>query len=161
MSRTLTLAMRQQLFKRSTAALYPILLEIDHADMAAPVFLVNNTETLTYGGDAYLPFAFRLDPPDETEDSITGGRLTIDAVDQSLIENIRSLSTSPTLVFKAMFYYDASGVVTFEPLASWEFTMRNVTYDVSVISAELVYEDRLDNQMGPIEMSPYVMPGIF
>lgn len=161
MARTLTQAIRRQLYKQQSSVVLPILLDIDHASLSAPIRVVNNTEALTYGGNTYSPYAFRFDPPDETEDAISNARLTIDATDQTLIATIRSLSTSPTITGRAMFYYDESGTVEFEPIATWEFSLRNVQYDVSTISGELVYEDRLMNQMGPVEMTPQTFPGIF
>lgn len=159
MARTLPALARQELFKRSSGMVLPILLDIYHASFGT-IRVVNNNVELSYGGNTYVPFPFRLDPPDETEGGVPSATLTIDAIDQSVIELIRGASDAPTVTARAMFYYD-NGSVTFEPLVPWTFIVKTANYTAETVTLQLAYDDRLDNAMGPLIMSPSSFPGIF
>lgn len=161
MPRSLSALAKGELFKRSSSMLLPVLMQLDHSTFDDPVSLVNNTEAIVYGGATYLPFAFRFDPPDETATTLTNARLTIDAVDQSILALLRGLPSSPTVTMKAVFYYDETGTIQTEQLAAWEFSVANLSYNVDTISCDLIYEDRWQNQMGAVEITPYTMPGLF
>lgn len=155
--RTTPDAFRAALFKSQTNKIVPCLLVIDHDDLAAPLYLCNNTEEISYGGQTYSPVAFLYDPPDENDMGPTSGSLTICNVDQGMVEIIRTLEDSPTITMTAILY-DGT---TVEPIAPVEFTLRGVTYDAMTVRGELIYEDRLDNEMLPIEMNPQRFPGVF
>lgn len=162
MARTLTTASKTALFSESTGACLPILLEITHTygGLVSPIRIVNNTVDLTYGGNLYTAYSFRFDPPDSTQEAQANARLTIDATDQTIIEVLRSITTPPAIVARAMFYNDTLGVTTFEELVPWTFTLRNISADVNTISGDLIYEDRLNNQMGPLEFTAGTSPGV-
>ena len=162
MARTLTTAMKTALFSQYTGASLPILIELEHAysGISSPIYLCNNNVSLVYGGNTYLPYAFRFDPPDTTQDNVTNARLTIDATDQTIIEVIRSVTIAPIVIARAMFYLNSNGSITFEEIIPWRFTLRNISYDINTISGELIYEDRLKNQMGPIEFTSRTAPGL-
>ena len=159
MSRSWTAtAIQQELFKSQSGMCLPFLIQISHAswNSGTPYYFVNNTESVTYDGNTYLPFPFSFDPPDETDSGITNARLTIDAVDQSIIEMIRTVPSAPTVTIIAAYIYD-----TIEELVPWTFTFRNVQYQAETVSGELIYEDRLQNQLSPISISARSFPGLF
>jgi hypothetical protein len=162
MARTLTVASKTSLYSQSAGASLPILISISHTYVGAssPVYLCNNNVSLVYGGNTYLPFAFTFDPPDTTQDGIANARLVIDATDQSIIEILRSVTASPVITVRAMFYESSNGSVVFEELVPWQFTLKNVVYNINTISGDLIYEDRLQNQMGPIEFTTRTSPGV-
>lgn len=165
--RSITVAAIAAMQATHTWAITPTLIEISSAETAflayAPLGVLrfcNNTESLTYLGNIYLPYAFTVDYPGETEDTITNARLTIDATDQTIVAAVRSLTNPPTVTAKAMFFPD-DGLGTFEVLIPWTYTLRHVSFNASSVSGDLIYEDRLDNQMGPIRMTAQVAPGLF
>jgi hypothetical protein len=162
MARTLTIASKTALYSQSTGAVLPILLELYHtyAGIASPVYLCSNNVDLVYGGNTYTAYAFRFDPPDMTQEGNANARLVIDSTDQTIIEVLRSITVPPTIVARAMFYNDTLGVTTFEELVPWSFTVRNVVADVNTISGDLIYEDRRNNQMGPVEFTAQMFPGV-
>lgn len=162
MSRNVSATARAALYAQQTGAAFPILIEITHgvAGYDNPLRLVNNTVNLTYGGHVYLAFPFKFDPPDQKDDgSIANGKLSICAVDQQIAAILRSTQTAPTVRSIATFWDDETGTVVFEEVASWEFTLRNVSGAVDVISADLIYEDRLDNAVPGCEFNSH-FPGI-
>jgi len=162
MSRTLSATARASLYAQETGAAYPILIEITHgvAGYDNPLRLVNNTVNLTYGGHVYLAFPFKFDPPDQKDDgTIANAKLSVCAVDQQIAAILRSTAVAPTVRAVATFWSDESGSVAFEEIASWDFTLRNVSGSVDVISADLIYEDRLDNAVPGSEFNSH-FPGI-
>jgi hypothetical protein len=136
------------------SAMLPILLRIDYT--GGSLYFVNNTENVVYGGNTYVACAFNFNPPDQGESGITNASLTIDAVDGTIISLIRSLTSAPTVTTVAAMYND-----TIESMVEWSFILRNVTCDGVTITGDLVYEERLENNMGPLEFTPQNAPAIF
>jgi len=162
--RTIPAQARASLNAESGGYSLPVLLEITHgvAGYPNPLRIVNNTVALTYESNEYLPYPFRFDPPDVLDSGqIANARITISAVDQQIAAIIRSTDVPPSVVARAMYYSDETGSVVFEPLASWSHTIRNVSGTVDAISAELVYEDRLDLEIPGDEFRPTNFPGVF
>lgn len=164
MSRNLSIVAKQELFKQSSSMVIPVFVDISYVTSGGAtqvLHLVNNTEPLTYLGTTYTPFAFRFDPPSETATSISGARITVDAVDQSVIAILRDTPNAPVLTFVATFYFDESGTIYYEQLASWAFNMKNFSYNVDTITCELEYDIHWDDQVGSVYISPSTMPGLF
>ncbi len=159
MSRIISLSARRAMFAQSSSGVFPILIKIEHASLPEPLRFVNNTEDLSYGGYVYHACPFRFDPPDETEDKITNARITIDAIDQTIVAAIRGMTTPATLTGVAM-YWNNEGTPIFEPLVEWAFTLRDVEYDAFSVSGTLIYEDRLDIMIPYREMTPQDVPGV-
>lgn len=160
MARSLSTAAKTALFSADTTVVLPILIEISHTyeGASSPIYLACNNETITYDGHDYLPFAFKFSLPAETRDGLSNARLTIDAVDQSIIEVIREITVAPVVTVRAMLCPTEGGDP--EELVPWRFVLRNVTFDANTISGELIYEDLLVNQMGPLEFTAEVAPGV-
>jgi len=161
-SRTVSATARAALYAQQTSAALPILIEITHgvAGYDNPLRLVNNTVDLVFGGYTYLAFPFKFDPPDQKDDgTIANAKVTICAVDQQIAAILRSTAIAPTVRAVATFWDDESGSVVFEEIASWDFTLRNATGSSGVISADLIYEDRLDNAVPSGEFNSH-FPGI-
>ena len=164
---TISAAAKLAMQAAQTFAQTPTLLEIYSAEAAFAtlvgadtIYFCNNTESITYSGHVYLPFPFSIQYPGETDDSITNARITISAVDQLVISAIRILVNSPTIRAHAMFFPN-DGVGDFEEMVPWEYSLKAVTYDVNSVSGDLIYEDRLDNQMGPVRATAQNAPGLF
>lgn len=142
----------------------PVLIEITHGVTGYdnPLRIVNNNEDLEYDGDTYTAFPFKFDPPDIKEKGeITHAKISIGAVDQQIAAILRSTSTPPTVKVIAMYYSDETGTTVFEPIASWDFTLRNVAGNMDIISANLIYEDRLEVECPGDEFRPTTFPGLF
>ena len=158
MSRSLSTNVLEALYASRTGACFCALITISHPDLASPLYLTNNGESLNYGAQVYTHYPFQFDPPDENSSTFTRATLTIDATDQSIEEIIRALKSSPTISIDAV--YISADESTIEKVASYPFTLVNVTGDANTIKGELVFDTFLDNEMGPIEMTPSVCPGV-
>lgn len=157
--RTLSATALRALLHSETSGFFPLLLELDHDSLSSPIRIVNNNANLTFGGNVYTAFPFRFDFPDETEEGMANARLTVCNVDRTMVEIIRNLPGRPTVTAVAAFYFD-EGSPVFEQVAAWEFVLANVTYDKSIVSGELIYEDRLGINVPAHHMTPFLFPGI-
>ncbi|MBL8967960.1 MAG: DUF1833 family protein [Spirochaetaceae bacterium] len=163
MSRAISSTARAALYAQEAGFALPVLLEITHgvAGVANPLRIANNETDLTFGGQTYLAFPFRFDPPDQREDgSIQNARLTICAVDQQIAAVLRSTQSPPSVRAVATFWSDEGGMV-FEQVAAWDMTLRNVSGNAEQITADLIYEERLDNEAPADEFRPTTFPGVF
>ncbi len=161
--RTISATAREQFYKQSSGYSLPILIEITHgvSGYMDPLRLANNSETLNYNGNDYYPYPFIFSFPAILDNgSIQNGKIQICAVDQQIAKIVRSTSTPPTVRAVAMFYYD-NGAVTFEPVAAWDFEIANVSGNSEVISADLIYETRLEYEYPVGGFRPIDFPGVF
>jgi hypothetical protein len=157
MSRNVSTTARAAMYAAQTDQVFLQLLDIDHENLQDPIRVVNNTETMAHGGNTYLPFPFRIDLPDEQEDTITNARLTIDATDRQIIIAIRQLATAPSITWKLVL---ASSPDTVEA-GPFDFVLRNVRYSLHTVSGELVYEDRLNLEVPKLKFAPEHFGGLF
>lgn len=157
MSRNVSATARAALYAAQTDQVFLQLLEIDHASLEDPLRFVNNTESIVHGGNTYLPFPFRIDLPDEREDTITNARLTIDNVDRQIVIAVRQLATAPTLTWKLVL---AASPDTVEA-GPFDFVLRNVRYALYTVSGDLVYEDRLNLEIPKLKFTPEHFGGLF
>jgi hypothetical protein len=156
-SRNVSATARAAIYAAQTDAVFLQLIEIDHEDLEDPLRFVNNTESVVHGGNTYLPFPFRIDLPDEKEDTITNATLTIDNVDRQIVTAVRTLATAPTITWKLVL---ASSPDTVEA-GPFEFVLRNVRYSLYTVSGELVYEDRLNLEIPKLKFTPEYFGGLF
>ena len=156
--RTVSNSVRAASNAQTSAAQWFVLIEITHTygAVSSPIRLTDNPDGASYGGNVYAYFPFRADLPDSKEDGPVHGRLTISAVDQQITAVIRSIEV-PATVRAVAVCWPQSGVI--EPVASFDLTIRNVSGNVEYITADLIYEERLDNEIPCDTGSPFVFPG--
>lgn len=159
--RTIATDVIKEFYKQQGGYAVPALVEITHgvAGYLNPLRLVNNTQAIEYEGETYYPYPFTFDPPDLSTDKIAHGRFSICAVNQMIAKIVRSTETAPTLTFKAVCVIVGESTVI-EPVAEWEFTLRDISGDEKAISATLEYENRLILDTPPLEYLPQDFPGV-
>jgi hypothetical protein len=96
----------------SSNAAWFFLLTITPANAADyPINLVNNNEPVTSNGIVYQPYPFRMTLPLDTGDKIPNITLTIDNVDQLIVNSIREgfefLEVKERPVRRISYYWDA------------------------------------------------------
>ena len=162
--RTLSAQALASLYSESGGYSLPIFLSITHgvAGYTNPLLIVNNTVDIVYGGNTYVAFPFKFDPPDVKNDgSVSNAKITISAVDQSIASILRSTSTPATVTAVAAYYSDETGTVVIEPITSNTLKLRNVSGNADIITADLMYEENLDLEFPNGEFRPTEFPGIF
>ena len=157
MSRDMSLRAREAIYSQETGEVFLELLEISHTDLSSPIRVVNNNEPIVHGGNTFHAFPFRVSPPGEKQSEITKAKLTIDAVDRTVIEAIRSINTAATVTYKVIL---AATPDTVEA-GPFVFTLKNTNYSAYSVSGDLVYEDRLFMNVPSMKFSPRLFPGLF
>lgn len=125
-----------------TGEVFLLLLEIKHSTLTTPYRLVNNTEKIVHQGNDYIAYPFNIELAADDGDKLPEVRLTIDNVDRSLVQAIRSLSTPPEITLKLVI---ASQPDTVE-LTITDLILRAVTYDAYKITGTLYAEDILNSR---------------
>lgn len=125
-----------------TSEVWLLLMEIDHADLATPFYLVNNTEAITHDGQSYTAYPFTVVLSQDDGQHLPKVQLTIDNVDRTLIETVRTISDSPSVNIKLVL---ASQPDTIEIEIS-DLILREVEYDAFTISGTLYADDILNSR---------------
>ena len=155
--RTTSSALRVAVTAQQTGEVFLVLLEIDHADMAAPIRVVNDQIGVMSGGVLYSPFPFQVQLPDELGDNMPYVTLRIDNVDRQIVTAIRQLTSAPTVDISVVLASDPDTVEA----GPFSFSITQVSYDASAVSATLSYEDVLKEPIPGDRFTPTNTPGVF
>ena len=158
MARTVSATLEAAVYAQETTQIFHILLEIAHADMAATLRFVNNTADVTSDSDVYTAFPFTIDfPPADGEDQLPSVTLVIDNIDRSIIEELRSIDSAPTIDVSVILASDPD-TVECGPL---QFSLKSIDYDAQVITAELGFENILNEPFPAGTFTPTDFAGLF
>ena len=155
--RTLTPTAVEELLAQHTNEVYLHIVKIDHADLGSPLRFVDNTVDIVRSDGTYTAAAFRVQLPAE-DDQAPQIRLTIDNVDQSIIQVLRSLASRPSLSISVI---RASNPNTIE-IGPFDVTLSQFDYDKYSITGYLEYEEDFLNTTFPKgQFTPETAPAIF
>lgn len=157
MSRTISEATRAALYAPQTEEIFLVLLTIDHADLEAPLRVCNNTQNITSRGETYIAYPFELTLPDDEDNRQPRARLVIDNVDRQIVQTVRQLTSSPTVMIDII--RAAAPDVVEAQFQDFRFT--NITYDSHVVEGDLTVEDFTAEPYPAASFSPSLFPGLF
>lgn len=157
MSRTLTSATRAALYAPQTGKVLLHLLTIDHADMAAPVRLVDDLVDIVSRGDTYTAFPFEAALPVDTDGEVPQLEITCDAVTRELIVEIRSIATPATMTLEVVAA-DSPDDVEAGP---YVFDVVSAQYDATEITLRLTYEPLTVEPFPALIFNPHDFPLLF
>ena len=143
-------------FASSSPVAWLFLLTITQAG-EEPLRVVNNNETIVSRGMAYAPFPFTVVLPPDDSESLPKVQLTLQNVDTSIIEYIRSQLTPPSITIELVTtaYPDQVEVgLNFLKLTS-------VTYDAIQIQGSLDVDNFLAQRFPAEAYMPPQFPGLF
>ena len=139
MSRSPTLTFRQAINAQNTEEVFLVLLEIAYGSPAQYIRACSGGQNIVSNGDEYIYYPFDLNLPSDEAENIPQAQLTIDNIDQTLIEAIRNLSAAPTVRLMVVL---ASAPDTIEvDFADFSFT--NISYDALTITGTITVENFL------------------
>ena len=157
MPRTTSTTYRRAAFAQSTGECPLVLLTIDHADLETPIRVVHNGEDIVSRGNTFTATSFEFILPDDSEDKPPVSRLSICNVDRSIVNMIRSLTSTPTVLAEVVLASTPDVVeASFEDL---EF--KEVTYDPLIVEGALGYENYLMEPFPADKFTPAIFPGLF
>jgi hypothetical protein len=159
MSRSTSLTLRTAINAEETGEAFLILLDIYHASFGPPTTLrfVNNYTDITSNGNDYIAYPFSITIPSDLEDSLPKVQLTIDNIDRSIMDEIRSLTSAPDVNISVILASDPDTVEA----GPFETKLRNVDYNFSAITGDLQAEDILNEPYPGVFFTPDQFPGLF
>ena len=96
-------------------------------------------------------------PPEASATQLPMSTLKIDNVSREIIEEIRSLSSPPTVTISIVLHSDPDTVEA----GPWEFKLLNATYDANIIQGSLGFEDILNELFPYGTFNPKDFPALF
>ncbi|MDJ0952490.1 MAG: DUF1833 family protein [Acidimicrobiia bacterium] len=157
MARNVSLPAIQASLAQQTDEVYLVLLEISHPDLMNPIRVVNNNEDVTSNMNVYTAFPFMIQLPDDQEGREPRAELRIDNVSRMLIDEIRSLSTPPTITISVILA-SSPNVIEWGPL---EFLTQGANYDAQQITFGLVYTIFAEEPFPFRQFDTINFPGMF
>lgn len=135
-----------------------VLLQIDHADLDAPIRVVNDTQDVVSNGQTYIAAPFWFEWPDDGPQRTPRARLAFDNTGRDLMSWIEQpgAAEGATVTVRAIRRSLPNNV-------EMEVTVGVASIDasMSVIQAELGYANVLDRPAVLARYDPATAPGIF
>lgn len=157
MARNLSGPAMRALFQSQTDEVFILLLTITTDGLLEPIRVSSDGVDTVSRNELYLAFPFQIDFPSEQEDQVTQIMLRIDNIDRSLVNVIRSATSSPVVQME-MVLDSSPDIVDAGP---FDLTLRAVNYDALVIEGTLVYEDIFNQAFPGHNFVPSITPGLF
>ena len=133
-----------------------ILVVLEHADLAAPIRVVNNKTDIISGGETYTAFPVDIVLPSALEDSPPRAQLRISNVSREIGQAIRSISTPPTVTL-SVIRQDAPDVVEITFVG---MRLANAKWDALAVTGDLEFENLVREPYPAHSFSPAEYPGL-
>jgi len=157
MSRTLSSIAIAAAQSPETGVVFHILMRITHPTLPDAIRICDNNEQVTSRGDVYLPVAFNLALPDDTDQALPTMSISIDNVNQALVDMIRELTSPPSFIFEM--------VTSVQPdileIGIYDLIMRSVTWNDYQMTIELSNDDVLNQSWPDSTFNPSEFAGAF
>lgn len=155
----------KELFDESSSGLLPVMADIEHDHIVwndnsaeqenGHLRLINDGAAVKYKGKKYMPSVFQFTMPTEDGKKIGNTTITVSAIDQRIIEIIRSINNNPpTLTITAVFgkrNVDGRVGYEFHELNEYKFTMNNCRWTETTAQWDLVFDTTMQINV-PIDM---------
>ena len=122
-----------------------------------PIYIVNNNADITSQGQVYTAYAFSLILADDTGETLPQLSLTMDNVDVTLVEGMRSYTSPPQVSIQLIM---ASAPDNPE-IEINDLVLRGVEYDKSTIRGTLIVEDVLNQKFPADRVTQTQYAGLF
>ena len=145
---------------------YILLLVFDHDDLAAPIRVcsgdvaedeLDGAPGIYSDGCFYAAFPFKINLPGQSGEEVSRCTLTIDNIDRRIVETLRAISSPPTLELSVVML-DTPDTLEAGP---YRMTLREARYGLETVTAELAWEDILNEPFPGHCMTPADFPGLF
>lgn len=157
MARTLSGLLRQQINRGEMDEVFLWLVTLSHPTMPTPIRVVNDRQDIVSRGNTFQAYAFLFELPEDDGETIPRGRLVIDNVDRSIVDEIRTLTTPMTCLIE--------GVLASQPdyveITLQDIMLREIKYNAQTISGTLYVEDYLNKRVPADTFNPSEYEGLF
>lgn len=133
-----------------------VLLTLDHDDLASPIRVVNNTESVTSNGETFVAFPFEVSLPEDNEDTQPRARLRIDNVSREIAQAVRQITSAVEVTIQVVRQDDPDTVELEFP----SLRLVNVRFDALAVEGDLEFEDLTRAPYPALTFSPASFPGL-
>ncbi len=154
---TISSILRGEMFASETGDGLLYLLTLDHADLPTPIRLVRDQVNITSRGNEFIAVAFDVKLPTSDPESPDNGQLIVDNVSRDLMDVVRSISGSISVVIEFV-RIDALDEVAQAYLG---LSLSNIRYDFEKITGDLTAEDLYTEPLPYLTFNPAYFPGLF
>ena len=151
------MALVQEVNRSTTDSAFLFLLTITPPNGGTPIRVVNNNEDVVSRGNTYTAYPFALTLPNDDGETAPSVQLSIDNVDQLLVESIRESLQPPTFVLELVLSNNPDQV---EKQIS-HLRLSNVEYDAMGITGTLSPINILSRKWPAETYDPVSYPGLF
>ncbi len=166
--RSTSTTFREAVYQPETGEVFVLLLTINHDDLDDPIRIsTDNKDVFTIEGEEirgtasqtheflFLPMDIIL--PDDSEETISSAKISIDNVSRDVLLSIRGLDSAPTISMQIVL---ASTPDVIEAEFN-NFELKDVTADALVITGTLSLGNFLSEPFPGGSMLPSNFPGLF
>jgi hypothetical protein len=157
MSRPITPESHAAFYAAETEEVFVILLTLTHPDMAEPLRVSSDAVDTDSRGNIFIAYPFNLSLPDDEDNRPPRARLAIDNIDRQIMQAVRQLTSSPTVLLEIV--RAAAPDVVEAKFEDFRFT--NISYDSHMIEGDLTVEDFTAEPYPAASFSPSLFPGLF
>ena len=147
-----------QLYTENSDDPFLALFTLNHTDWAAPIYLVNNTESIISNGNTFEPFPVKLTLPSDDGESVRKVQITFDNVSRELIDEIRSVTDTYISVSIQLVLASAPDNIEIELS---ELSIKIISYNAQTVTATLYLDDFLNTELTSEQYGPTNFPGLF
>ena len=157
MSRSPSNTFREAVFSQQTTEAFIVLLTIDHDDLSTSIRVCLNSTDIVSNGLTYQGYYFDISLPDDSDENISSGKITIDNVSGQIIDGIRLLDTPPNVQIDVVLASDPDTLEATFP----DFQLTDVTYDALTIQGNLSIQNFMNEPYPGGIMGPNNFRGLF
>lgn len=139
-----------------TGEVFAFLVTVEHDSLSTPLRFTTNNEEIVSQGEAFIPFPFDVSLVDETPNELPQVTLTICAVDQSLVDDVRRFDTPPKITIELVLTSTPDVIEA----AAYQLTWNSVKYNAFVIEGTLGPPDTLTSSFPKERFTPRDFPSL-
>lgn len=147
-----------EVLRTQSAACFLDLVEISHPDIAT-IYIVNNSESITFDGHTWLPYNFSFVFPNEIEGEQTPAKFVCDNVDREISLRLTQAS-SPATIRSARIMVKSNGSIVNDS-GFQTAILREVTWNAFQLSGSIYFDMNMAYYIGIHKYTNNIFPGLF
>lgn len=145
-------------FSRSLGRNFKMLIKLTHSTFDSPYYFINDTKSLTIDGNTYLPFAFDIVLPGQTDTQ--GTQLVMSNIQNAAANAIKSTIYTNENIYLDLFLVNVE-TETAEKYDAGLFEVQNVQITPQTVTANINIRHNLDVNMGTIHYYNQLFPNLY